>query len=187
MHSTSLIQGGPGLLLTNWGIPELVCTEWGIPELVRTKWGIPHLVCPPHIRGSHRLLCQQTEQGNLLVGILRLLLALRSFTCYQLGAALWQLQCGDVYSDLEALSCSIQRLRAGSAEIGQIVNGRTFCFPYFDLVKRTFGGWTKQKSSPPNHDLNWQRYKIDSLALSCRTRTSSNSMHFISLSSTIIT
>ena len=123
----------------------------------------------------------------MVYGILLLLLALRSFTCYQLGAALWQLQCGDVYSDLEALSCSIQRLRAGSAEIGQIVNGRTFCFPYFDLVKRTFGGWTKQKSSPPNHDLNWQRYKIDSLALSCRTRTSSNSMHFISLSSTIIT
>ena len=24
------------------------------------------MVCPPHIRGSHRLLCQQTEQGNLL-------------------------------------------------------------------------------------------------------------------------
>ena len=25
------------------------------------------MVCPPHIRGSHRLLCQQTEQGNLLL------------------------------------------------------------------------------------------------------------------------
>ena len=25
------------------------------------------MVCPPHIRGYHRLLCQQTEQGNLLV------------------------------------------------------------------------------------------------------------------------
>ena len=43
-----------------------MCTEWGIPELVRTKWEIHDLVCPPYIRGSHRLLCQQTEQGNLL-------------------------------------------------------------------------------------------------------------------------
>ena len=53
---THLTKTGPGLLHTNWGIPELV----------RTKWGIPDLVCPPHIRGSHRLLCQQTEQGYLL-------------------------------------------------------------------------------------------------------------------------
>ena len=28
------------------------------------------MVCPPHIRGSHRLLCQQTEQGNLLMAVL---------------------------------------------------------------------------------------------------------------------
>ena len=41
-------------------------TDSGIPESVRTKSGIPELVCPPHIRGSHRLLCQLTEQGNLL-------------------------------------------------------------------------------------------------------------------------
>ena len=80
MHSTSLIQGGPGLLHTNWGIPELVCTEWGIPELVRTKWGIPDLVCPPHIRGSHRLLCQQTEQGNLLALLVLLVTYIMSAT-----------------------------------------------------------------------------------------------------------